>query len=94
MNTKPLCSQKLESVHYLISGQQREVVRRIGDHVAFAARIATATGVTKPVQANAQHAVRLEGRHEQIAVLARLAELRQRSIVQGDLANAAAAQCI
>lgn len=79
---------------YLISGQEREVVWRISDHVALAARITAAAGVTKPVQANAQHAVRLEGRHEQIAVFARLAELRQRSVVQRDLPHAAAAHRI
>lgn len=61
---------------HLISRQQTEVIRRIGDNIAFAAGITGRGGVSKPVQADAEHPVSPERGYEQVPVLSRLAELR------------------
>lgn len=74
---------------YLIGRQQREVVRRVRDDVPLAARVTARARVAEPVQSDAQHAVRFERGHKQIAVLAGLAKLRQRSVVQGNLPDPA-----
>ena len=72
---------------YLVGRQQWEVIRWVGDDVSLAAGVTRGGRVAEPVETDAQHAVGAERGHEQVAVLAGLAELRQRTVVQRDLTH-------
>ena len=71
----------------LVGRQQWEVIRRVGDDVSLAAGITRGGRIPEPVETDTQHAVGAERGHEQVAVLAGLAELRQRTVVQRDLTH-------
>lgn len=60
----PSLSYSTQPTAHLIGWQQRKVIGRIRNHIAFTARIAAGAGVPKSVQTNAQHSVRLERRHK------------------------------
>lgn len=71
----------LSTNNYLIRRQQAKVIRRVGDDISLAARVARGRRVPKAVKSDAQHPVCPQRSHKQVSVLAGLAELSQRAIV-------------